>query len=105
MSYAIIESGSKQYRVQKDDVIEVELMEDVQEDKPVTFNRVMLFSNGNATQVGAPFVEGCKVVGEFVQEVKGPKVVAYKYKQRKNYRRKVGHRQRYCRIKITEIQG
>jgi large subunit ribosomal protein L21 len=99
--YAIIESGGKQYRVEKGDVIDVELVES-QEGQKVEFN-VLFLNTGDATKVGTPYVSKSIVQGELMQEVKGPKVIAYKYKRRKPVRRKVGHRQRYSRVKITDI--
>jgi large subunit ribosomal protein L21 len=102
--YAIIETGGKQYRVEKGDVIDVELI-DSEAGKTVEFKNVLFVNNKGAVQIGNPHVTKFVVHGEFMQEVKGPKVVAFKYKQRKPFRRKVGHRQRYARVKITEITG
>ncbi len=102
--YAIIETGGKQYRVQKDDVIDVELLETGKGDK-IEFKHVLFFNDGKASKVGAPYVANSTVIGELVGEVKGPKVVSFKYKRRKNYHRKVGHRQKYTRVKIKEIVG
>lgn len=101
--YAIIETGGKQYRVEKGDVIDVELLGEDQGSK-IEFKNVLFFHDGKAAKVGAPNVNGCIVHGELMQEVRGVKVLSYKYKKRKNYRRKVGHRQNYSRVKITEIK-
>lgn len=102
--YAIIETGGKQYRVEKGDVIDVELLH--QDDKSkVEFNRVLFLNNGSAIKVGKPHLANSVVNGELINEIKGEKVVAFKYKKRKGIRRKVGHRQRYSRVKITEIVG
>ncbi len=103
--YAIIETGTKetggkQFRVQEGDVIEIDL---VGSDQPLAFDKVLFLHDGNTPQVGLPHLPKCVVHAELVGEVKGPKVIAYKYKRRKNYRRKIGHRQRYSRIKITKI--
>jgi large subunit ribosomal protein L21 len=100
--YAIIESGGKQYRVEKGDVIDVELLES-QEGQKIEFKHVLFLNTGNTTKIGAPYVAQSSVHGELLQEVKGPKVIAFKYKRRKPIRRKVGHRQRYSRVKITDI--
>ena len=100
--YAIIETGGKQYKVKKGDVIDVELLNDASDNK-VQFNQVLFINDGKHSKVGSPTVNGSKVLGEIIDHVKGPKVVAYKYKQRKNTRRKVGHRQHYSRVKILEI--
>ena len=102
--YAIIESGGKQYRVEKGDVIDVELLKDAGPDK-VTFDRVLFLNDGSSIKVGSPHLEGGSVAADIIEETKGPKVVAYKYKKRKGYRKKKGHRQRYLRVKITEITG
>jgi large subunit ribosomal protein L21 len=101
--YAIIETGGKQYRVQKEDVITIEKIE-AQPNEQVSFEHVLLLNHNNQILVGTPYVSGCKVMGEVLGEVKGEKVIAYKYKKRKNYRRKVGHRQKYLKIKIIEIK-
>ncbi len=101
--YAIIKTGGKQYRVQQGDVIEVELLKN--EEGQVEFKEVLFFNDGSSVKIGVPVVENCLVKGELMGEIKGPKVIAFKYKRRKNYRRKVGHRQRYSRVKITEISG
>ncbi len=99
--YAIIEAGSKQYRVQEGDIIEVELL--AEGETAVEFDRVLFFSDGKTAQVGTPHVPKCFVQGEVLGLVKGPKVVSFIYKRRKNYSRKVGHRQRYTQVKITGI--
>lgn len=101
--YAIIETGGKQYRVEQGDVIDVELL-DIEGEK-IEFKNVLFLNNGLSTKVGLPHIAGCVVIGELLQEVRGPKVINFKYKKRHNYRRKVGHRQNYLRVKITEIQG
>lgn len=102
--YAIIESGGKQYRVEKGDVIDVELLEsNTEAGQKVEFKHVLFVSMGDAAKVGTPYVSKSIVHGELLQEIKGPKVIAFKYKRRKPIRRKVGHRQRYSRIKITDI--
>lgn len=100
-AYAIIRTGSKQYRVQAGDVIDVELLG--KESGPIEFSEVLLSFKGNKTNVGSPLVKNALVRGEVVAEVRGPKTISYKYKKRKNYRRKTGHRQDYTRVRITEI--
>jgi len=101
--YAIIETGGKQYRVEKGDVIDVELLES--REKNIEFSNVLFINNGSGVKLGSPFIAKSLVKAELLQEVKGPKVVAFKYKKRKGYRRKVGHRQQYLRVKITDIVG
>ncbi len=103
--YAIIETGGKQYRVQKGDLLDVELLSNLAKGDSVELSNVLFLFDGKSGRVGAPQVAGCKVMAEYLEEVKAPKVTAFKYKQRKNYRRKVGHRQRYARVRIAEIVG
>ena len=101
--YVIIATGGKQYRVKKGDIIDVELLS--AKDGKVEFSEVLLYHDGKSPTIGLPHVEKCIVQGEVLGEEKGPKVIAYKYKRRKNYHRKVGHRQKYTRVKITEISS
>lgn len=98
--YAIFESGSKQFRVKEGDIVDVELLG---EEKNVKFDKVLFIHDGKNPKIGFPHLAKCAVHGELVGEVKGPKVIAFKYKRRKNYRRTVGHRQKYARVKITKI--
>lgn len=102
--YAIIETGGKQYRVEKNDILDIELI-DTAEDGKIEFTNVLFVNNGSSIQVGAPYLTQTAVKAELIDEVKGPKVVSFKYKKRKGYRRKVGHRQRYSRVKIIDITG
>ncbi len=102
--YAIIETGGKQYRVEKGDVIDVELL-DAKAGEKVEFKNVLFVNNAGSTKIGNPNVAKSAVHGELMQEIKGPKEIAFKYKKRKPFRRKVGHRQRYARVKITDIIG
>ncbi|MCP5469165.1 MAG: 50S ribosomal protein L21 [Chlamydiales bacterium] len=100
--YAVIQTGSKQYRVEEGDVIDVELLEG--DDKKVEFD-VLFFTDGKKAKVGEPLVKGAKAQGEVLDAVRGPKVISYKYKKRKSSHRKVGHRQDYARVKITKLSG
>ncbi len=100
--YAIIQTGGKQYRVKKGDIIDVELLGESPEES-VEFKEVIILNDGKETKVGLPSVENCIVKAEILAEALGPKVFAYKYKRRKNYHRKRGHRQKYSKVKITDI--
>jgi large subunit ribosomal protein L21 len=100
---AIIESGSKQYRIKQGDIIDVELLPE-SENQPVEFKNILFVQNDSQMVVGAPYVNNCTVKGTLLSEVKGPKVITYKYKKRKNCRKKTGHRQKYARVQITEIK-
>lgn len=103
--YAIIETGGKQYRVEQGDVIDVELIGVDQPGAPVEFKNVLFINTAQGAKIGKPHLPAAMVKAEFVTESKGPKVIAFKYKERKRIRRKVGHRQHYSRVKITEIIG
>lgn len=103
MTYAIIETGGKQYRVEENDIIDVERIPSVQ--GPIEFKNVLFFNNGVQSKVGTPYVPESVVQGELLGEAKGKKEISFKYKQRKGVRRKVGHRQKYHRVKITKILG
>ena len=102
--YAVIKTGGKQYRVQQGDVIFVEKI-DSQADEAVTFEEVLLVNDGDQTRIGAPTVAGAKVEGKVLVQVKGQKIVVYKYKAKKNERKKQGHRQPYTKVEITAING
>ncbi len=102
--YAIIETGGKQYTVEEGNIIDVELFETA-EDGKIEFKNILFIGNGTDSKMGSPYLAASAVRAELIGEVKGPKVIAFKYKKRKRYRRKVGHRQCYLRVKITEIAG
>ena len=101
--YAIIESCGRQYKVAEGDVVFFEKLEG-EEGKKVTFDNVVLVSNDSKVEVGAPYVKGVKVEGKVVSHGKGKKIIVFKYKAKKNYRRKQGHRQPYTKVEITAIK-
>lgn len=101
--YAIIKTGGKQYRVQQGDELRVEKL-DAKEGDKVVFDEVVAVG-GDKLVVGTPFVEGYAVTAEVLTQGKGDKVVIYKYKAKKDYRRKNGHRQPFTLVKITDIGG
>ena len=102
-AYAVVETGGKQYRVQKDDVLAIELLDGAETGKPVELGRVLAFNDGSGLKIGSPVVAGVKVMAEVVAEFRAPKVVAFKKKRRKGYHRKVGHRQNLLKVKIASI--
>ena len=102
--YAVIKTGGKQYRVQQGDVIFVEKL-NAQADEAVTFDEVLLVGDADQSKVGTPVVEGAKVEGKVLAQVKGKKIVVYKYKAKKNERKKQGHRQPYTKVEITAVQA
>ena len=100
--YAVIEACGKQYKVSEGDVVFIEKL-DVNEGEKVTFDKVLLLSDGEKVKVGAPTVKSAKVEATVIAQGKGPKVVVFKYKAKKNERKKQGHRQPYTKIKIEKI--
>ena len=101
--YAVIVTGGKQYRVQQGDVIYVEKLE-AQAGDAVNFDVLMLGKDEGAV-IGAPVVAGAKVEGKVLDQVKSAKVIVFKYKAKKNSRKKQGHRQPYTKVEITAIEG
>ena len=102
--YAVIQTGGKQYRVQQGDVIYVEKMNSQAGDQ-VSFDEVLLVSNETETKIGAPVVVGAKVEGKVLGQVKAAKIMVFKYKAKKNIRKRQGHRQPYTKVEITAINA
>ena len=102
--YAIIETGGKQYRVQNGDQIRVEKL-NVEDGAAVVFDKVLAAGEGSDIKVGTPYLEGLTVEGKAVETAKGDKVIIFKYKAKKDYRKKQGHRQPYTLVEITAIGG
>lgn len=102
--YAVIRAGGKQYRVQEGATIRVEKIEG-DAGVAMEFNDVLLVAEGEAVKVGAPTVAGAKVTAEIVAQEKGEKLIVFKFRRRKGYRRKTGHRQPYTALKITGIHA
>lgn len=101
MQYAVIESGAKQYRVSPGDVIDIELVE---ASGKYDFDKVLLTAKDEDVKFGTPYLSGAKVTAEVLDPmIKDEKVVIFKYKNKTNYRKKTGHRQKYTRVKIEEI--
>ncbi|MCL2827509.1 MAG: 50S ribosomal protein L21 [Oscillospiraceae bacterium] len=100
--HAIMETGGKQYRVSEGDILFIEKLDAEAGDK-VTFDRVLALGDGDGMKVGDPTVSGASVSGEVLKNGKAKKVIVYKMKPKKNYRRKQGHRQPYTQVKITSI--
>lgn len=102
--YALIETGGKQYRVEKDSVLFIEKL-DAQEGDVVTFDKVLLVNKDGEIKVGTPTVAGAKVTGKVVKHGKGKKIIVFKYKPKKNYKRKKGHRQPFTKVVIDSIEA
>lgn len=102
--YAIIEAGGKQHRVEEGRWIDIELIPEGAGDK-VKFDKVLLVVDGDKSTVGAPYVKGAKVEAEVVKHGLGRKVIVYKMRPKKHYRRKAGHRQAFTRVMITKVSA
>ncbi len=102
--YAVIKTGGKQYRVQEGDTVYVEKL-NAEVGSTVAFEDVLLVSADGDVKVGKPVVEGAKVSGTVVENGKGKKVIIFKYKSKKDYRKKQGHRQPYTKVKINAIEA
>lgn len=102
--YAIIRTAGKQFRAEKGMTLQLPLME-LEPGKKVTFDEVLLTSDGETIKAGTPLVKGAKVIAEVIGLAKGPKIYVWKFKRRKGYRRKTGHRQRYTEVRITDVKA
>ena len=101
--YAIIQDGSRQYKVEKGATIRFDRKPKNKEGDKVEFDRVLAFHNGEKVEVGAPTVAGVKVLGEVISEIKGVKLRVYKYRRREGWKNTTGHREKYTLVKITDI--
>lgn len=101
---AIVKTGGKQYRVEPGAVLRVEKLEG-EVGSPIEFGEVLLLGKGSDAKIGTPMIQGAKVTGTITAQGRGPKLIVFKYKRRKNYRRKQGHRQYFTEIKVGEISG
>ena len=102
--FAVIESGGKQHRVEEGEILRLEKLA-AGPGETVTFDRVLLIAQGDDIKVGKPFVDGGEVTAEVVGEGRGEKITVIKFKRRKNYHRKQGHRQSYTKVRVTGISG
>ncbi len=105
--YAIVEDSGTQIKLAPGAVLDVDLREDAAEGSTITFDRVLAFKGegDDSAKVGTPYIDGASVTAEVLGEIKGEKLDVIKYKRRKNYRRKQGHRQDYTEITVESIQG
>ena len=102
--YAIIETGGKQYKVQEGDVITVEKLA-ADTGTAYTFDKVLSVVDGDKTSFGEPYIKGASVAAQVLGDGKGKKIIVYKYKAKKNYHRKKGHRQPFTKLKIDSIKA
>jgi len=104
MTYAIFKAAGQQFRAEEGETVRVPKLAGEPGAK-VTFDEVLLSADGDAIKAGQPTVKGAKVVGEIVRHGKGEKIFVFKFKRRKNYRRKTGHRQQFTEIKIKSVKA
>jgi large subunit ribosomal protein L21 len=102
--YAVLETGSKQYRVVAGDTLEIERLA-VDAGKPVTFGRVLMVNKDGNVTIGAPTVSGATVVADVVEHIRGEKKLTFKMKRRKGYHKSIGHRQELTIVKVKEINA
>ena len=102
--YAVIQTGGKQYRVEKGDVIKVEQL-DSEAGQSVDFEKVLMVSDGDSHKVGSPLLAGAKVAAEVLEQGRAKKVIIIKFRRRKHYMKRQGHRQNYTAVRITDIVG
>ena len=102
--YAVIETGGKQYRVQEGDVLNVEKL-NAEAGEKIEFTKVLALSDDNGLTVGKPYIENAKVEAEVVANGKAQKVIIFKYKSKKDYRKKQGHRQPFTTVEIKSLSG
>ena len=102
--YAIIETGGKQYKIQEGDTVFVEKI-NTEEGEKVELSKVLLISKEDGLVVGKPYIEGAKIEATVLEQGKMRKIIVFKYKSKKNYKRKQGHRQPYTKLKIEKIVG
>lgn len=102
--HAVIKTGGKQYRVSVDDILTVERLPG-EASATIEFNEVLMIGDGAGATIGTPFIRGAKVTAELVEQTRGPKLIAFKKRRRKNSRRKKGHRQDLTTVRITTITG
>jgi large subunit ribosomal protein L21 len=101
--YAIIQDRNRQATVRKGDVLQCDLKKAAKPGDKLVFDEVLLIGNEGTVSIGKPLLKGAQVTAEVIAETKGPRVIAFRFKRRKNVRRKRGHRERYTQVKITGI--
>lgn len=101
--YAIVETGGKQYQVEEGRYLDVELLNEEQDAK-VIFDKIVMLVNGKKSKVGQPYVDGASVEGVVLKEGRGKKIIVYKQRPKKGYRKKQGHRQDFTRVMINKIR-
>ena len=101
--YALIEIDGKQYKVEKSSVVNIDRMNKKPGEK-IEVDKILMLVDKDKKNIGRPYLDNVKVIGEVIDEVKGKKVIVFKKKRRKDYKKTIGHRQKYTKVKITEIR-
>ena len=103
--YAILAIGSHQFQVEENAIVEVQLPARSDESKEVTLDKILILNNEGKVTFGQPFIPKASVTCEILEEIRLPKVISFKFKRRKGYKRKKGHRQSMVRLRVKSIQG
>jgi large subunit ribosomal protein L21 len=100
---AVIQTGGKQYVVSPDDVIDIEIIQGLKQSDKIEFDEVLLIKKGDKVEIGKPFLKNKKVSGTIIDQIKGDKINILKFKAKSRYRRRLGHRQNYLKVKIEKL--
>jgi large subunit ribosomal protein L21 len=100
---AVIQTGGKQYVVSKNDVIEIEIIKGLKESDKIEFDEVLLTRKGDKVEIGKPFLKNAKVSATVIDQIKGDKINILKFKAKSRYRKRIGHRQNYLKVKIEQF--
>ena len=103
MSFAVIKTGGKQYKVKASDILKIERLKESKAESKIEFNEILAYGDDKNLEVGSPFVKGAKVEAELIKNSKNRTILIFKKRRRQNSRRKNGHRQQYSLIKISKI--
>ena len=103
MSFAVIQTGGKQYKVKASDILKIEKLKDCKPENKIEFNEILAYGDDNTLEVGSPLVKGAKVEAELIKNSKNRTILIFKKRRRQNSRRKNGHRQQYSLVKIKKI--
>ena len=103
MSFAVIKTGGKQYKVKASDILKIERLKESKAESKIEFNEVLAYGNNKDIEIGSPLVKGAKVEAELIENSKNRTIIIFKKRRRQNSRRKNGHRQQYSLIKISKI--
>ena len=103
MSFAVIKTGGKQYKVKASDILKIEKLKDSKSESKIEFNEILAYGNDKNIEIGSPIIKGAKVEAELIKNSKNRTILIFKKRRRQNSRRKNGHRQQYSLIKISKI--